>query len=174
MPTSRILLLGVLPRFDVHTLPGCPWDVFQNEVQVMGGPYDKGLEQVCLGRAAICNILKRLVCRLIWGHSAAYARIWGLAEAGHGAMVVCQQGLSKGFSVWEGECIMYVKCTAACHGVLCVMQMINAANAAIAMMAAADDMVSFLDCGSLFLTKSGNQNASLFNGQVHPNAEGGF
>jgi hypothetical protein len=69
---------------------------------------------------------------------------------------------------------MYVKCAAACHGVLCVMQMISAANAAIAMMAAADDMVSFLDCGSLFLTESGNQNASLFNGQVHPNTKGGF
>jgi hypothetical protein len=53
MPTSRVLLLGVLPRFDVHTLPGFPWDVFENQVQVMGGPYDKGLEQVCLGRAAI-------------------------------------------------------------------------------------------------------------------------
>jgi hypothetical protein len=52
MPQSRILLLGVLPRFDVHTL-GVPWTVFENQVQVMGMPYDKGLEQVRLGRAAI-------------------------------------------------------------------------------------------------------------------------
>jgi hypothetical protein len=52
MPHSRILLLGVLPRFDVHTL-GVPWTVFENHIQVMGKPYDDGLAQVRLGRAAI-------------------------------------------------------------------------------------------------------------------------
>jgi hypothetical protein len=47
MPTSRILLLGLLPRFDIYTLPGVPGLVFKNQTQVLGGLYDKGVEQVC-------------------------------------------------------------------------------------------------------------------------------
>jgi hypothetical protein len=71
MPTSRVLLLGLLPRFDMYTLPGYPGKVFYNYSQVLGAPYDKGAQQVCPGRVAFfegCAVSSLL----LWGHSVKF------------------------------------------------------------------------------------------------------